>query len=171
MLMLRKTKPSLLYRLLSGKESYNTECYYKKMNDLIEHDLDQFEFYDELAEKENEYTDAPLLYKVVVKGKHTSTWRVYFLGEDHPVVVYPLNEGGIIMINELYGGCCLHNNGMEPSERSRFYIKYDGMPFISYHSSKWKQKYDKYITDWITEHLEDGYSDSNCSKEYIAKLK
>lgn len=51
MLMLRKTKPSLLYRLLSGKESYNRECYYKKMNDLIEHDLDQFEFYDELAEK------------------------------------------------------------------------------------------------------------------------
>ena len=103
MLMLRKTKPSLLYRLLSGKESYDTECYYKKMNDLIEHDLDQFEFYDELAEKENEYTDAPFLYKVVVKGKHTSTWRVYFLGEDYPVVVYPLNEGGIIMINELYG--------------------------------------------------------------------
>ncbi len=102
--MLRKTKPSLLYRLLSGKESYDTECYYKKMNDLIEHDLGQFEFYDELAEKENEYTDAPLLYKVVVKGKHTSTWRVYFLGEDYPVVVYPLNEGGIIMINELYGG-------------------------------------------------------------------
>ena len=97
MLMLRKTKPSLLYRLLSGKESYDTECYYKKMNDLIEHDLDQFEFYDELAEKENEYTDAPLLYKVVVKDKHTSTWRVYFLGEDYPVVVYPLNEGGIIM--------------------------------------------------------------------------
>lgn len=155
MLMLRKTKPSLLYRLLSGKESYDTECYYKKMNDLIEHDLDQFEFYDELAEKENEYTDAPSLYKVVVKGKHTSTWRVYFLGEDHPVVVYPLNEGGIIMINELYGGCCLHKNGMETSERSRFYIKYDSIPFISYSSSKWKQKYDKYITDWITEHLED----------------
>lgn len=147
MLMLRKTKPSLLYRLLSGKESYDTECYYKKMNDLIEHDLDQFEFYDELAEKENEYTDAPLLYKVVVKGKHTSTWRVYFLGEDYPVVVYPLNDGG----------CCLHKNG--------------SMPFISYHSSKWKQKYDKYIADWLTEHLEDGYSDSNCSKEYIAKLK
>ena len=75
------------------------------------------------------------------------------------------------MINELYGGCCLHNNGMETSERSRFYIKYDSMPFISYSSSKWKQKYDKYITDWISEHLEDGYSDSNCSKEYIAKLK
>ena len=40
MLMLRKTKPSLLYRLISSKESYDTECYYKKMNDLIEHDLD-----------------------------------------------------------------------------------------------------------------------------------
>ena len=112
-----------------------------------------------------------MLYKVVVKGKHTSTWRVYFLGEDWPVVVYPLNEDGIIMINELYGGCCLHNNEMETSERSRFYIKYDSMPFISYNSSKWKQKYDKYITDWLTKHLEDGYSYSNCSKEYIAKLK
>ena len=75
------------------------------------------------------------------------------------------------MINELYGGFCLHKNGMETSERSRFYIKYDSMPFISYHSSKRKQKYDQYITDWITKHLEDGYSDSNSSKEYIAKLK
>lgn len=45
------------------------------------------------------------------------------------------------------------------------------MPFISYRSSKWKQKYDKYITDWLTEHLEDDYSDNNCLKEYIAKLK
>ena len=45
------------------------------------------------------------------------------------------------------------------------------MPFISYHSSKWKQKYDKCIIDWITEHYEDRYSDNNCSKEYIAKLK
>ena len=171
MIMLRKTKPSFLYRLLSGKEDYDNQCYYKKMNDLIEHDLEQFEFYDELVETENEYTDAPLLYKVVVKGKHTPTWRVYFLGENFPVVVYPLNHAGIIMINELYGGCRLHKNGMEPSERSRFYIKYDSMAYISYLSSKWKQRYDEYITDWITKHLEDGYSDGNCSKEYIAKLK
>ena len=60
---------------------------------------------------------------------------------------------------------------METSKRGRFYIKYNSMPFISYRFSKLKQKYDKYITDWLTEHLEDGYSDSNCSKEYIAKLK
>ena len=168
MLMLRKTKPSLLYGLLSGKESYDAECYCKKMNDLIQHDLDQFEFYDELVEKENEYTDASLLYKVVVKGKHTSTWRVYFLGEYWPVVVYPLNESGIIMINELYGRFCLN----KPSERSRFYIKYDGdgMPFISYHSFKQKQKYDEYITNWISNHLQDDYFNDH-PKEYIAKLK
>ena len=157
--MLRKTKPSFLYRLFFGKKDYDNECYYKKMNDLIEHDLNEFEFYGEPIEKENEYTDAPSLYKVVVKGKHTSTWRVYFLGEDYPVVVYPLNENGIIMINELYGGCYLHKNGIEPYRHSRFYIKYKDMPFISYYSSKQKQKYDKYVTDWINKHLDDMIKD------------
>lgn len=89
MLMLRKTKPSLLYRLISSKESYDTECYYKKMNDLIEHDLDQFEFYDELAEKENEYTDArdsddinPLLEYIKDQGKKVlPKYQKYFKSE------------------------------------------------------------------------------------------
>ena len=59
------------------------------MNDLIEHDLDQFEFYDELAEKENEYTDArdsddinPLLEYIKDQGKKVlPKYQKYFKSE------------------------------------------------------------------------------------------
>lgn len=40
-----------------------------------------------------------------------------------------------------------------------------------YYKELWNITPEENITDWITEHLEDDYSDNNCSKEYIAKLK
>lgn len=111
---------SIIDWVFSSKEDRIMHKYMKDMKKTIQSDLDYIEKNDE-----NNVSNLSLTnnyYNILVKGKNMKNWRAYFLRDTNAYVVFPLPNNNV-WIAPLTGGSLYHENGMEPSERSKFWLK------------------------------------------------
>lgn len=111
---------SIIDWVFSSKEDRIMHKYMKDMKKTIQSDLDYIEKNDENNVGNLSCTNN--YYNILVKGKNMKNWRAYFLRDNNAYVVFPLPNNNV-WISPLTGGSLYHENGMEQSKRSKFWLK------------------------------------------------
>lgn len=146
-----------LYRIfcMDNKER-KIASYYNKVKKHIVQDLKEIE-----RNKENDTCPKYEFkyYNIIIKGRNTVTWRVYFLRIERSYVAFPLPNGKVI-VQKLYGGDYGHDYNMEPDSHSAFWLP--TLPSLNYeYLNNIIEEIDskKFVYDWIKSNT--NYDDVN----------
>lgn len=139
--------------LLSSKNDRKIARYYGSMKKTIDKDLEEIK-----RNKENDVD--PLLenkyYNILIKGKNTDVWRVYFLKQDNchynSYVVFPFPNGNVL-VQKLNGSSYVGLGAKEqPFTRSEFWFPYIAVNFTPLYCIKQDTSDKMFVYDWIMSH-------------------